>query len=229
MFKKENIGKTNINHLKKVKILVFLFILFIIISIMIFLIIFSKIRIEIINFNFNSMKPRHINNNYKILINFYTFDKIPIFKIRITKLILDKLKLKYKEKIRNVEMKLLSNTSKINKKKINAMKKLDIIIKKIDLDIELGTENAGVTAMIIPLVSTIISIVLKNKVSNYKEQFFKISPVYINQNLINIRVSGIFEIKMIHIINIIYVLSKKEGVKKNERASDRRPYDYSYE
>ena len=56
-----------------------------------------------------------------------------------------------------------------------------------------------------------------------------ITPLYFNQNIVNIEISGIFEIKMIHIINIIYILNKKEGVKKNERTSNRRSYDYSYE
>ena len=66
-------------------------------------------------------------------------------------------------------------------------------------------------------------------IQNYKEQNINIYPVYNYQNLLNIEFSGIFEIKMIHIINIIYILNKKEGVKKNERTSNRRSYDYSYE
>ena len=57
---------------------------------------------------------------------------------------------------------------------------------------------------------------------------YNIKPIYNNQNLIIGEFSGIFQIKMIHIINI-YVLKRKEGVKKNERTSHRRSYDYSYE
>ncbi|MGN1297591.1 MAG: hypothetical protein ACI4VH_04100 [Clostridia bacterium] len=157
------------------------------------------------------------------------FGKIPILKVTMTKLKLDKLILKFKGKIKNIEIELLSNTNQINKNFIKAMKKVNLMIKKINLNIELGTENAGFTAIIIPLLSTLISIIFRKKVENYNRQFFRIRPIYINQNLINIIVSGIFEIKMIHIINIIYVLSKKEGVKKNERTSNRRAYDYSYE
>lgn len=175
------------------------------------------------------MRPKHTNNNYKIVIKLCVFTKIPILKVTITKLKIDKLILKWKEKIKNVEMKFLSDTNQIDKKFIKAMKKINLMIKRINLKIELGTENAGFTAIIIPLLSTLISIIFIKKVENYNRQFFRINPIYINQNLINIIVSGIFEIKMIHIINIIYVLSKKEGVKKNERTSNRRPYDYSYE
>lgn len=205
--------------------MVFIFILLIITL----LIIFSRIRIEIINFKFCSMKPKHTNDNYKIVMKLCIFGKIPILKVTMTKLKLDKLILKFKGKIKNIEIELLSNTNQINKNFIKAMKKVNLMIKKINLNIELGTENAGFTAIIIPLLSTLISIIFRKKVENYNRQFFRIRPIYINQNLINIIVSGIFEIKMIHIINIIYVLSKKEGVKKNERTSNRRAYDYSYE
>lgn len=205
--------------------LVFLFILFIIIL----LILFSRIRIEIINFKFYSMRSKHTNNNYKIVIKLCVFRKIPILKVTITKSKLDKLILKLKGKIKNIEMELLSNTNQIDKNSIKAMGKINLMIKRINLNIELGTENAGFTAILIPLLSTLISMVFRKKVENYNKNVFRISPIYINQNLINIMISGIFEIKMIHIINIIYILSKKEGVKKNERASNRRSYDYGYE
>ena len=36
-------------------------------------------------------------------------------------------------------------------------------------------------------------------------------------------------IKMIHIIDMLYRLNKKGEVKRYERTSDRRTYDYSYE
>ena len=112
---------------------------------------------------------------------------------------------------------------------LKATKKINISIKKIKLYIELGTENASLTSIIIPIVSTVIANIFYKKVENYKNQNFTIKPIYINQNLINILIDGIFEIKMIHIINIIYILNRKKGVNKHERTSNRRSYDYSYE
>lgn len=109
------------------------------------------------------------------------------------------------------------------------MKKIKINIKKINLRINIGTENASLTALLVAIISSITGIVFRKSIIDSKKQSFRIVPVYINKNLINIAVSGIFEIKMIHIINIMYVLNKKEGVKKNERTSNRRTYDYSYE
>ena len=52
---------------------------------------------------------------------------------------------------------------------------------------------------------------------------------YINKNLLNIEISSIFQIKMIHIINTICIVNKKRKGDKNERTSNRRPYDYGYE
>lgn len=204
--------------------MVFLFVFLVFILI---LLIFSKIQIQIDNLSFSSNRIRHINKDYQIIIKLLVFSKIPIFKYNITKTKLEKLRLK--EKVRNMDFKILKNRNKFDKKILKATKKINISIKKIKLYIELGTENASLTSIIIPIVSTVIANIFYKKVENYKNQNFTIKPIYINQNLINILIDGIFEIKMIHIINIIYILNKKEGVKKYERTSNRRSYDYSYE
>lgn len=193
----------------------------------ILLLIFSKIRIEIINFKFSSITVRHINQDYKIIIKLYVLSKIPILKVDITKTKLEKLKLK--EKIRKIDFKALQNKNSFDKRIFKAMKKANIAIQDIHLKMQLGTENAALTSMIVPVLSTIIAIILRKKVKETSNQSFEITPVYSNQNLINIGISSIFEIKMIHIISIIYILNQKEGVKKYERTSNRRSYDYSYE
>ena len=103
-------------------------------------------------------------------------------------------------------------------------------IEKIKLNIIVGTENAALTAFIIPVISTILALALKNTLNNNQQhQFFKVQPIYRDQNLINIKLSGIIEIKMIHIINTICIVKKKRKGDKNERTSNRRSYDYSYE
>lgn len=203
--------------------MVFLFIYIIIVLGLIF----SKIKTEIINFRFDSTSKKHVNEDYKIIIKFIIFNRIPIIKTTITR---DKLKkFKVNQKARDMAIKAMKDKSKFDKKIFIALKKIDILIKDIKLKIDIGTENAGFTAIIVGLISTIIPILFRNKVEDYRNQTFTINPIYINQNLINIALSGIFELKMIHIINIIYILNKKEGVKKYERASNRRSYAYSYE
>lgn len=223
MFKKEKNGKANIISSKGAIILVFIFVLIVLI---IFLV-FSRIRIEVINFKFSSQTQRHINKDYKVVIKLCVLKKIPILKINITKTKLEKMKIK--EKLKNIDFKIIQNKNRFDKNVIKAIKKSNININKINLNLEIGTENATLTAVAVPAISTILAILLSRKIENPKNQLFIIQPVFINQNLINIVFSGIFEIKMIHIINIIYILNRKKGVNKYERTSNRRPYDYGYE
>ena len=206
--------------------------LFIIICIIVITIVFtfSKIQIEVNNFRFQSTSKRHINKDYEVIIKLIILKVIPIYKINITKTKLEKLKLK--DKIKNIDLKVIQDNKEFDKKALKAVKELDVAIKNIDLYIDLGTENASLTSIIVPALSTIIAIILHRKIKKFENQVFVINPIYINQNLVNIYISGIFEIKMSHIINMIYVLNKekKKGVEKNERStSNRRTYGYSYE
>ena len=210
--------------------MVFLFIFLSIIIMIVILLIFSKVKIEIINFNFFGKIPKaiSINKDYKIIIKLVILKKLPIIRLELTKKRLEKLKLKDKMKNANAKaMKMLKEDK--NQKIIRALKELDITIQNMNLEVKIGTENASFTAILVAIVSTLVSMLLKKHIKKYKSQTFKIQPVYYNQNLVNIEFSGIFEIKMIHIINIIYILNKKEGVKKYERTSNRRAYGYSYE
>lgn len=207
--------------------MVFLFIFLLVFMIFICILIFSKIRIEIINFRFTSMNKKHLNENYKIIIKLRIFNKFTIFKIILTKNKLKNLNLKQDAKI--IRTKIIENKNKIDKRAFKIIKNIKIIIKRLNLSIDIGTEDASLTALLVAIISSITGVIFRKSIIDSKKQIFKIVPVYVNKNLININVSGIFEIKMIHIINIIYVLNKKEGVKKNERTSNRRTYDYSYE
>ena len=210
--------------------MVFLF-LSIIIALFVLILLFSKIQVQIINLEFSSKSKKHINKDYNIIFRLYVFERIPVLKINITKTKMEKIKVKekVKEKLKDIDIKLIQGKNKFDKNFFKAIKNTNIQIRNINLNIKLGTENAVLTSILVPIISTIIAIFLQKKVNNYENQIFIINPLYINENLINILLSGIFEIKMIHIINIIYILNKKEGVRKYERTSDRRTYDYSYE
>ena len=213
-------------------ILVFLFIFLLIIILTVIVLIFSKIKIEIIDFNVFGKIPRTlvINEDYKIIIKLVVLKKLPIVKLELTKEKLKRFKLKDKMKSANIKaMKILKEDKTKNKNVIKAIKNLDVAIQDMNLEVKIGTENASFTAILVAIISTLISMLLKKHIKKYKSQTFKIQPLYYNQNLVNIEFSGIFEIKMIHIINIIYILNKKEGVKKYERTSNRRTYAYSYE
>ena len=206
--------------------MVFLFILLAVVIITV-IFTFAKIQIQIVNLKFYSQKQRHINPDYKIIIRVLALGKIPVFKINITKTKLEKLRLK--ERVKQINWEVLQDKNNFDKDLLKAIKILNLNIRKINLNIELGTENASLTSIIVPALSTVIAILLRKKIKNYEDQIFIIQPLYCNQNLINILLSGIFELKMNHIISMICVLNKKEGVKKYERTSNRRSYDYGYE
>lgn len=208
--------------------MVFLFLLLSLILIAVILF-FSRIRIEIINFKFSSQLQKHINKDYEIIIKLCVLGLFPILKIKVTKTKLEKMKVK--EKIEKINFTELERKIPLNKETFETIKKLDIVIKNINLYIDIGTENAGLTSIIVPAISTIIAIILHKKIKKFENQSFIMNPIYQNQNLVNLSVSGIFEVKLRHIINIIYILNRKEkkGVKKYERTSNRGSYDYSYE
>lgn len=117
----------------------------------------------------------------------------------------------------------------ITKENINDARKLQMHIEKIKLKINFGTENTILTSFIVPIISTIWSIVLTKKRVKEEKQRLEINPIYNKGNLVNIVFEGIFEIKMIHIIKVICAKIKKRRVEKYERTSNRRAYDYSYE
>ena len=167
--------------------------------IIIAIIITMKIKIEIQNLKFTTNEKPHLNRKYQIKIKIYTFGILPIINIKLNN-----------KKIQKI----------INKNKI----------KEINLKILIGTENASLTAFIIPAISTFIAMFLSKQIRQYNEkQVFCVAPVYIDKNLINVKFSGIFQIKMIHIINTICIVNKKRKGDKNERTSNRRTYDYGYE
>ena len=206
--------------------LVFLFILLSLIIIITVILFFSKINIQIINLKFNSQKEKYLNEDYMFIVQLYVFDKVPLIKTRITKQKLEKIN--FKDKIRKIYLNELGKNIKFNKNIKKNIKKLDISIKEINLKINLGTENSAITSLLVPAISTTIAILLKKKIKNLKKQKFIVKPIYQNKNIIYLDISGIFEIKIVNIINIIYTLTRK-GVNKYERTSNRRTYGYSYE
>ena len=211
--------------------MVFIFIL-LIFFILIIVIMTSKIEIKIENLIITSQTKKHINDKYKIIIKMYFFNKIPIIKITLTENKLGKIytKLKMKEKIRKLEEEIYINKDKFDLKLLNAIREFNKCIKIVDLKlkIQLGTENAFLTSILVAIISSIMSITISKKAMREDKIFYNVEPIYNSQNLINIAISGIFQIKMIHIINTIYVLNKKGGI-EYERTSNRRSYDYSYE
>ncbi len=212
--------------------MVFLFILFIFL-ILGYIIVTSKLDIKIINFIIDSQCRKHINDRYEIIIKLKIFRNIPIIKLTLNKDKLGKIQqsLKMQEKVKKLKKDILQNQDKFDMQMIKGLREFSkgIYMEKLDLVIKLGTENAFLTSMLVTFFSSILSIVFSKIYVREENIAYEIEPIYKNENSIKIEISGIFQIKVIHIINTIYVLNKKGGRKKHERTSNRRSYDYSYE
>ncbi len=228
MFKIEINGKTNNKSLdKEGEKMVVLFIFFIC-ALFVASIYFGKIQIEIADFKFSSTNKKLIDEKYLAYIRLKLLGKITVFRLKITSTMIEKIKQKkdfqkkFKDKLELFGFQIIENQDRFDLKILEALKSSNIKIKDFDLEVEIGTENAVLTSMLVAFLGTVFSIVLNGKK-------FVIHPRFINQNFINFSISGIFEVKMNHIISIIFNFNKKEGVREHERTSDRRPYDYSYE
>ena len=212
--------------------MVFLFIMWIIL-VVILIILTAKIEVKIVNLVINSQNKEHIPNGYEIITRLKIFGNIPILKFTLNKNKLRKIQQsrKMNEKIQQLEKDILQNRNKFDKNMMEGLKEFSkgIYIEKLDLEIEFGTENAFLTSMLVAIFSSILSIGISRIHVKEKNIIYEIEPVYRNENSIKIEISGIFQIKLIHIINTIYVLNKKGGRKNHERTSNRRSYDYSYE
>ena len=202
--------------------------LFIILTIII-MCITIKIKFQIQNLKISTNEKPHLNKEYQIKMVVYTLEFIPILKIKLnSKKIINNQKLQ--EKIKQQKTKIIENKANVDKELIKSLKNIKPEIKEINLKISIGTENAALTAFTIPVISTFIAIFLSTQIKKYNDkQVFLVEPVYLDKNLLNIEISSIFQIKMIHIINTICIVNKKRKGDKNERTSNRRPYDYGYE
>lgn len=188
-----------------------------------------KISLEKIEFKIDSLELKEIEFNDKFLIKLelYLFNKIKIAKIKIDKKKIEKLNIK--EKIKNLDYKKLKADFNIDKDAIKLVNKMDIQIDKFKLDIDIGVESVTLTPFLVLIISTFISIILSKYATNRKSRNYKyaVNPIY-NKNMLKVNFNCIINIKIGHIIHMIYLLRKRR-VDIYGRTSNRRAYDYSYE
>lgn len=207
-----------------VLILLIIFILLILITIL-FLI--STIHIEIKNLRVSNIEPK-IKSEYAITFSLYLGNHIKWLWFNLNS---EKMK-KYYSKIQleKIDYKILKNNFKLEY--LKELKKLKPKLSYLDLDFDLGVESPVTTAFLVSSIASIISIILPHvaKSIDKKRYKYKIVPIYKNKTLYKIKFNCIIEIKLVHIINIIYSVIKKGRSDNNERkTSNRKSYGYSYE
>ena len=185
----------------------------------ILLLLLSTIKLNISKLNI--VKFKKIKKDFEIYLELCLFGKIKYAKIKIDKKKIQKLKIKNSFKDIKKDAEILKNI-KIGE----IVKKLKVDIEKLNLSLELGTEEITLTVFLVTIISTLLGIALHNQ--NKENIDFNIVPLYQFGNSVNLKLNCIIDVKIVHIIYVIYILLKK-GMIKNERTSNRRSYDYSYE
>ena len=207
-------------------VLIFLRILVLLVNI-ITLLIASTLHIQIKNLSVSNMEPKN-TNEYAIIFSLYLGNKIKWIWFRLN----DKKvrKMYSKMQLEKLDFKKFRKDFKV--KDLKELPKLQPKISYLNLDANLGFISPITTSFLVATIASIISIALPYLAKNLKKEryIYNIKPLYYNKNLYKINLNCIIEIKMVHIINIIFILIKK-GRKKNEQSttSNRKPYAYSYE
>lgn len=201
------------------------FILFAIILFALFILMISVIKVRIEDLTLDNFKGKFIYD-YSIYLELYILNKIKILSINLNKNKVQRLDIKNKFKKVDLSKYKRYMNKDLFKKMLSYIK-----ISKINLKIKVGTQDVLFTAGIIAFLSSIIAISLSNLITKFDNNKHKyiVTPIYVDKNVIKILLDCIIEVKMVHIINIIYNLIKKRSVRKYERTSDRRSYEYGYE
>ena len=207
-------------------VLILLGILVLLVTIII-LIIASTLHIQIKNLSVSNMEPKN-TNEYAIIFSLYLGNKIKWIWFRLN----DKKVRKMYSKIQLEKLDFKKFRKDFKVKDLKELPKLQPKISYLNLDANLGVISPITTSFLVTTIASIISIALSYLAKSLKKEryVYNIKPLYYNKNLYKINLNCIIEIKMVHIINIIFVLIKK-GRKKNEQSttSNRKPYAYSYE
>ena len=209
-------------------LVLFLFGLIILIGITAILIIASTLHIQIKNLSISNMQKKN-NTKYAIIFSIYFANKIKYIWFNLNSKRAKKIYSKVQ--LEKIDLKKFKKVFKLSD--LKELTKLHLKILDLNLDMNIGTKSPLVTSFLVVTISNAISLLLPHLVNNLKDNryFYNIKPLYYNKELYKINLDCIIEIKMVHIINVIYYIFLKKGRRENERSttSNRKSYAYSHE
>ena len=170
----------------------FLFIL-IILTILVIAIYTSRIGVEIENLQIDTQQPKgkKFNKESRIYIYLLFFNKIKLYKKDIRNM--DKQNIKFQNK--DIDIKFFKDRDvKIDYNQL--LEKIDIYFEKIDLNIQLSTEDAALTAILTGIISASLGIILK-------KPKYEVIPIFSNKNFLKLKLDCIFSV---HLMQYIYKL-----------------------
>ena len=153
----------------------------------------SRVGVEVCNVIIDTEKPKgeKLNQESKIYIYLVVFNKIKLFKRDVRHI--DKQNIKFQNK--DIDIKFLKDMDlKIDYKDL--LQEIDIYFDKIDLNVQIGTEDAALTAILTGLVGGMLGVIIK-------KPKYEVIPIYANKNFLKIRLDCIFSV---HLMQYIYKL-----------------------
>ena len=153
----------------------------------------SRIGVEIENLQIDTQQPKgqKINKESRIYIYLLIFNKIKLYKKDIRNI--DKKNIKFQKN--DIDIKFFKDRDiKLDYKQL--LEKIDIYFEKIDLNIQLSTEDAALTAILTGIISASLGIILK-------KPKYEVIPIFSNKNFLKLKLDCIFSV---HLIQYIYKL-----------------------
>ena len=148
----------------------------------------SKIGIDIKNLIIDTDAEEKINEDGKIYVYLLLFNKVKLFRKNVRNIPMKDVKFETSD----FDIKIFKNKDiKINY--LELIQNINIDIKNIDLNVNIGTEDAGITAILVGILAGILGIIIK-------KPKYQILPIYANRNLLKINLNGIFTIYLMHYI-----------------------------
>ena len=93
---------------------------------------------------------------------------------------------------------------------IELVKNIDIDVEQIDLYIQLGTQDAASTAILVGTIAALLGIILK-------KPKYQVIPDYLNKNFLKIKLNCIFSIYLMQYIYKLILERKKRGIIRSKR------------
>lgn len=204
----------------------FIYAILLILLILVFLIVLtlnSKLELKISNLKVSTVENPKVKAKYKIELGIIIFDKIKIFNIDASKMNVNKQNLgkvvkKIQEKDENYTNKKIINEV------IKNLRNIKVEVHKLDLNLHLGVEDAAQTAILVGVVSSLIAILLKDKIKKLNK--YEVMPIYQNKNILKLELDCIIRIDL---ANYIYKNIMKGREKYERKPSYRKSYAYSNE
>lgn len=208
----------------------FLIILFIIIFLQLIIsgIIFSKITVEVnkCDFSYNEVELNKIKfNEFEISVKLYLFKFLKILSIKIVRDYLSifgiKIKFDFLKRIKKLEenyKKIYLDFKEIlkNRKEIN-LKLISPKLTLFKLNFDFGISSQMLTTFFVPILSTIISFILRNSINKYNINnfYYKITPKYYNRIYLKLNFQTKLNFDTINLL-IFIINIKKYSIKIND-------------